>query len=99
MSVSIFEKVYALVDNVRTMLTDLAEGSDTYVFSSSVVRQLGRLSRGLTAEDIQGIPLDNDLLSIIEILSEYEDDLDSSQVSILKDIFMLIITAMCFSFF
>lgn len=68
------------------MLTSITEDDDMYAFSSSVIRRLGKLTRGLTAEDIQGIPLDSDLLSTIEILSEYEDELDSSQVTVIDEI-------------
>ncbi|XP_045211411.2 uncharacterized protein LOC123562887 [Mercenaria mercenaria] len=80
-------QVYAIVDNTRKVLNPLQVQADDEisVFSSSEIKKLGRLARGLTADDIEGLPLDTDLLSIIEILSEYENDLDSSQVEAIAD--------------
>jgi len=50
------------------------------MWSADVIGRLGVLVRGLTTDDINSFPLDTELLSIVEILSDYENRLDGGQV-------------------
>lgn len=69
-----------MLDNVREALLSQSPDSQDSVFSAAIIARLGTLVRGLTADDIEGLLLDTDLLSVLELLSKYEDDLDTSQV-------------------
>lgn len=75
-------KAYALVDNIREALLKKSLYNETSIFTSLEIERLGKLVTGLTADDIHALPLDTDLLTVIEFLSAYEDDLDYSQVYI-----------------
>lgn len=59
---------------------------DETPWSADVISRMGILVRGLTAADIESLPVDTELLSIIEILSQHEDILDSGQVSLFSDV-------------
>jgi len=50
------------------------------MWSADVIGRLGVLVRGLTTDDINSFPLDTELLTIVEILSDYENRLDGGQV-------------------
>lgn len=57
-----------------------AQNSDSPDFNANFFEKIGRLVLGMTAEDIENLPEDTELPTIIEILTEFEDDMDSSQV-------------------
>lgn len=71
------------MDNIKESLKEtlsgtLADGDS--MWSVDIISNIGVFARGLTADDIATFSLDTELLSIIEILAQYEDELDSSQV-------------------
>lgn len=72
-----------MLDNVKDALlaqSAVSPDRDDSVFSATIIARLGKLVVGLAAEDIEGLLLDTNLLSVIELLSKYEDELDTSQV-------------------
>ena len=50
------------------------------VFNANILHRLGRFSEGLSVKDIEALPFDTEMLSIIEVMSNFEDDLSSAQV-------------------
>lgn len=74
-----FTQLLATVDNIREKLSEALDEDET-PWSADVISRLGVLVCGLTADDIKSFPMDSELLSIIEMLSVYEDLLDGSQV-------------------
>lgn len=75
--------MYAVMDNIKETLKGTLGGTladDDSMWSVDVISNIGAFARSLTAGDIATFSLDTELLSIIEILAQYEDELDSSQV-------------------
>ena len=57
-----------------------AQGAKDLDYSAEFFEKIGRLVVGMTAEDIRKIPEDTEFPTIVELLSDYEDDMDLSQV-------------------
>ena len=72
-------KYYALFENVKEQFGEI--GADNPTYNGEFFDKIGSIVLGMTGEDINNIPEDTELLTIIDILSKYEDEMDSSQVT------------------
>ena len=72
-------KYYALFENVKEQFGEI--GADNPTYNGEFFDNIGNIVLGMTGEDINNLPEDTELLTIIDILSKYEDEMDSSQVT------------------
>ena len=56
-------------------------GAENPTYNGEFFDNIGSIVLGMTDEDINNLPEDTELLTIIDILSKYEDEMDSSQVT------------------
>ena len=80
---------YAFFDTIKERFGTIS--SENSIYDSNFFDSIGNLVLGMTGDDIENLPEDTELLTIIEILSDFEDEMDSSQVRI----FLCIHTSVC----
>ena len=74
----LYFQLYAAFEMAKETLK--AQGTNGLDYNAEFFETIGRIVIGMTAEDIENIPEDTEFLTVIEILSEYEDDMELSQV-------------------
>ena len=68
-----------MFENVKEQFDEF--GADNPTYNGEFFDNIGSIVLGMTGEDINNLPEDTELLTIIDILSKYEDEMDSSQVT------------------